>query len=97
MKIDCPTCQASINNMDIKERRRSGLFKHAKCPKCNAWLRMNPVMESIKTTGLLLLLVSSLLNIFRVIPSLEIQLSIAGVIGVSLALIATLTAKMEKV
>jgi hypothetical protein len=97
MKIDCPACQTSINNMDIKERRRSGLFKQAKCPKCNAWLRMNPVMEGIKTAGLLLLLVSSLLNVFRVIPSLEIQLSIAGVIGVSLALIATLTAKMEKV
>jgi hypothetical protein len=97
MKIDCPACQASINNMDIKERRRSGLFKQAKCPKCNAWLRMNPVMESIKTTGLLLLLVSSLLNVFRVIPALEIQLSIAGLVGVSLALIATLTSKMEKV
>ncbi|MGK0248443.1 MAG: hypothetical protein ACI910_001174 [Oleispira sp.] len=97
MKIDCPACQASINNMDIKERRRSGLFKQAKCPKCNAWLRMNPVMESIKTAGLLVLLVSSLLNVFRVIPALETPLSIAAIIGVSVALIATLTAKMEKV
>ncbi|MFT6190541.1 MAG: hypothetical protein ACJAZ6_002381 [Oleispira sp.] len=97
MKFDCPACQKNINNMDIKERRRKGIFKQAQCPECNAWLRMNPMMESIKTAGLLVLLVSSLLNVFRVMPALEAQLSIAAIIGVSLALIVTLTAKMEKV
>jgi len=97
MKFDCPACQKNINNMDIKERRRKGIFKQAQCPECNAWLRMNPMMESIKTVGLLVLLVASLLNIFKVMPALGTELSIAGVIGVSLALFVTLTAKMEKV
>ena len=58
---------------------------------------MNPMMESVKTVGLLVLLVASLLNIFKVMPALGTELSIAGVIGVSLALFVTLTAKMEKV
>jgi hypothetical protein len=95
MKINCPACQASINNMDIKERRRSGLFRQAQCPECHTWLRMNPVMESIKTTGLLVLLISSVLNILRIFPDFERELSIAGVIGVSFALFAVLKGKQE--
>ena len=56
---------------------------------------MNPVMESIKTAGLLVLLISSVLNILKVLPAFEKELSIVGVIGVSLALFAVLKGKQE--
>ena len=95
MKFDCPSCQATINNMDVKARRRQGLFQNIQCPKCDAWLRMNPKMDALKTGGLVVLLISSILNVSKVIPAFEIELSIAGLIGVSLALFSVLKGKRE--
>ena len=95
MKFDCPSCQATINNMDVKDRRRQGLFQQIQCPHCESWLRMNPTMDAIKMIGLVMLLVTSLLNILRVFPAIELELSIAGFVGVSLALISVLIGKRE--
>lgn len=95
MKFDCPSCQATINNMDVKDRRRQGLFQQIQCPQCASWLRMNPIMDAIKIAGLVMLLVTSLLNILRIFPAIELELSIAGFVGVSLALIAVLIGKRE--
>lgn len=97
MKFDCPSCQATINNMDVKARRRQGLFQNIQCPKCDTWLRMNPKMDVIKVAGLTVLLVTSLLNILRIFPNLENEFSIAGVVGVSLALFSVLKGKREVV
>ncbi len=94
MKYDCPSCHKDINNMEIKGRRREGLVLKKQCPHCNTWLRLNPIMDALKTGGLIVLLVSSILNISKVMPAFEIELSIAGLIGVSLALFSALTGKL---
>ncbi len=83
--------------MDVKARRRQGLFQNIQCPKCDTWLRMNPKMDALKTGGLVVLLISSILNVSKVIPAFEIELSIAGLIGVSLALFSVLKGKREVV
>jgi hypothetical protein len=97
VKFDCPSCQVTINNMDVKARRRQGLANQIQCPKCDSWLRLNPKIEAIKMAGLSVLLVTSVLNILLVFPEFEHELSIAGIVGVSLALFAFLKGKREVV
>jgi len=83
--------------MDVKTRRRQGLINQVQCPKCDSWLRLNPKTEAIKMVGLTALLVTSLLNIFLVFPKYEHELSIVGIVGVSLALFAFLKGKRSVV
>jgi len=97
VKFDCPSCQATINNMDVKARRRQGFFQQVQCPQCDIWLRMNPKMDAMKMVGLVVLLITSLLNILRIFPNLENELSVAGFVGVSLALFSVLKGKREVV
>ena len=95
MKFNCQSCHKDINNMDIKSRRREGLALKKQCPQCNTWLQLNPKIDALKTIGLTILLTASLLNIFRLFPAFEIELSIVSIAGISLAFFAFLAGKLE--
>lgn len=97
MKFNCPLCQATINNKDVKARRKQGIVLQRQCPQCDAWLRLNLKMEVIKNTGLVTQLIIILLNFFSVFPEYETELSVVGIFGMSLALLIILKAKREVV
>jgi len=95
VKFDCPSCQATIHNKDVKARRKEGFVLQRQCPQCDAWLRLNPKMEAVKNTGLMTQLIIILLNFFSVIPEYKTELSVVGLVGMSLALLIILKAKRE--
>jgi len=54
-------------------------------------------MEAVKNTGLITQLIIILLNFFSVFPEYKTELSVIGIIGMSLALLSILKAKREVV
>lgn len=97
MKFYCSSCHTTIHNKDVKSRRKEGFALQRQCPHCDAWLRLNPKMEAVKNTGLITQLIIILLNFFSVFPEYKTELSVIGIIGMSLALLSILKAKREVV
>jgi endogenous inhibitor of DNA gyrase (YacG/DUF329 family) len=94
MGFNCPSCQSSVNNKEVIGRRREGLVTEKQCPACGAWLRLNPKMEILKNSGLIILLITSILNIALLFPEKQIIFSIMGILGAGVALFVVLKGGM---
>ena len=97
MKPTCPSCQNKINSTDIKNTKKKGMFSEVECPYCQTWIRLNKTLEALKTLGVSLLLITSLLNIFNIQSEYSLVFSTVGFVGIFIAIIITFFGKHETV
>ena len=96
MKINCPSCAASYKTAEITQTRSTTRRVEHQCPNCSNWLRPAPRMMTVKTTGLIILLVFSLLNF--IVSDIEIRLlfSATGFVGACIAAFGLFMGKYEE-
>ncbi|KPZ60964.1 MULTISPECIES: hypothetical protein [Pseudoalteromonas] len=97
MKPTCPSCQNKINNRDIKNTNKKGIFFEVECPSCQTWIRLNKTLEIIKAAGISLLLITSLLNIFSIKSEYSLVFSTVGFVGIFIAMLITFFGKHEEI
>lgn len=97
MKITCPNCQEKINPKEIKNIKKSSIYVEKQCPGCDTWFSLSKRLTIIKTIGILLLLITSLLNIFNIMSEYSAVFSSVGFAGVLVALLITFLGKNEKI
>ncbi|WP_409439199.1 hypothetical protein [Psychromonas sp. GE-S-Ul-11] len=97
MKVTCPHCQEKISLKDIKSINKNSIYVEKQCPSCDGWFSLNKRLTKIKTLGMTLLLITSLLNIFGIKSEFSIVFSSIGLVGVLVALLITFIGKNEKV
>ena len=94
MNVACPNCKSKVDSKDIKKK---GIFIEKQCPSCQAWFCLNKTQTLVKTAGISLLLIASLLNIFNIKNEYSLIFSSIGFVGVLLAIIITFFGKYETV
>ena len=97
MKLTCPSCKEKINPKDIKNINKNSIYVEKQCPGCNTWFSLNKRLTIIKTLGISLLLITSLLNIFGIKSGYSVVFSGIGFVGVLVALLITFLGKNEKI
>ena len=97
MKVTCPNCVEKFNPKDIKNINKNSIYVEKQCPSCNTWFSLNKRLTIIKTLGISLLLITSLLNIFGIMSEYSVVFSSIGFVGVLIALLITFLGKNEKV
>lgn len=97
MKTTCPNCQEKINHKEIKNIKKNSIYLEKQCPSCDAWFSLSKRLTIIKTIGISLLLITSLLNIFDIMVEYSAVFSSIGFAGVLVALLITFFGKNEKV
>lgn len=97
MKPTCPSCHNKIKSTEIKNTNKKGIFFEAECPYCQTWIRLNKTQEIIKAAGILLLLITSLLNIFSIQSEYSLVFSTVGFVGIFIAMIITFFGKHEAI
>lgn len=95
MKTTCPHCQTTMDARKIKELRKNGLHLEKQCPHCQHWFRLMPQLMLLKTFGILLLLIGSLLNILEIKSEFSTLFSLIGFIGVLVAVVITFKGKQQ--
>lgn len=90
MGFNCPSCQSSVSNKEVIGRRRVGLITEKQCPLCGAWLRLKPKIEILKNSGLIIILITSILNIALLFPEKQTVFSIVGILGAGITLFVVL-------
>ena len=65
------------------------------CPHCQHWFRLMPQLMLLKTFGILLLLIGSLLNILEIKNEFSTLFSLIGFIGVLVAVVITFKGKQQ--
>ena len=95
MKTTCPNCQKTMDNSSIKVLRKNGLHLEKQCPHCQNWFRLIPLLMLLKTFGILLLLVGSMLNILTIKPEFSTLFSLIGFVGILVAVIITIKGKQQ--
>lgn len=97
VKVTCPNCQEIMSTKEIKNINANGIYVAKQCPRCDSWFSLSKRLTLIKTLGISLLLLSSLLNIFNIKSEYSIVFSSIGFAGVLVALLITFLGKNEKV
>ncbi|PLT24511.1 hypothetical protein [Pseudoalteromonas sp. MelDa3] len=97
MKVACPNCKSKVDSKDIKNINKKGIFIKKQCPSCCEWFGLNKAQEVLKTAGILLLLITSLLNIFSIKSEHSLVFSTVGFVGIIIAIIITFFSKHETV
>ena len=97
MNVACPNCKSKVDSKDIKNINKKSIFIEKQCPSCQAWFCLNKTQTLVKTAGISLLLIASLLNIFNIKNEYSLIFSSIGFVGVLLAIIITFFGKYETV
>jgi len=97
MKPTCPSCQNKINSTDIINTNKKGIFIEKQCPSCLEWFGLNKTLEVLKTAGISLLLITSLLNIFSIKSEYSSIFSTVGFAGIFIAMLITFFSKHEAI
>ena len=97
MKPTCPCCHHKIKSTEIKNTNKKGIFFEVECPYCQTWIRLNKTQEIIKAAGILLLLITSLQNIFSIQSEYSLVFSTVGFVGIFIAMIITFFGKHEAI
>lgn len=97
MKLTCPNCKTIIATKDIKKVNTNSLFIGNQCPSCQAWFCLNKTQTILKISGIFLLLITSLLNIFNIKAEYSLAFSVIGFMGIFVALIITFFGKYDAV
>ena len=87
MKKTCPNCQQQINTKKISMQQKNGIHLDSQCPSCDTWFRLKFPLAILKMLGILLLLLTSLLNIFTIKSEFSLLFSMVGFIGIFIALL----------
>ena len=97
MNVACPNCKSKVDSKDIKNINKKGIFIEKQCPSCREWFGLNKTQEVLKTAGILLLLITSLLNIFSINSEYSLVFSTIGFVGIFIAIIIIFFGKHETV
>jgi len=97
MKPTCLSCHNKIKSTEIKNTNKKGILFEVECPYCQTWIRLNKTLEVLKTLGVSLLLITSLLNIFNIQSEYSLVFSTVGFVGIFIAMIITFFGKHEAI
>jgi hypothetical protein len=97
MNITCPNCQETVHTKSIKTVKKNGINLEKKCPFCGNWFHLKTSLTLVKTLGLSLLLIASLLNIFTIKSEFSLIFSCIGFIGIVISLLVTFWGKQESI
>ena len=96
MKTTCPHCQELVDNKKIKVIHKNGIYLDKECPSCNNWFRLKSPLAFLKTAGISLLLITSLLNIFNVKSEFSLLFSSIGFVGIFVSVLVIFFGQYEK-
>jgi len=91
--MQCPNCGHAIKAAKIMEKQtKFGMVEKFRCPDCNTWLSLKRGPLAIRSIGLVLVFLGSVLGMVQSAPD---NIVIAGVAfsGAVLALVATIVNK----
>ena len=87
--MQCPNCGQAIKAVKITEKQtKFGMLEKFRCPNCNAWLSLKSGLLILKSIGLILVILGSVLGMFQS-PANNIVFAGVAFFGAVLALVAT--------
>jgi len=97
VKVTCPYCQEKLTPKAIKNINKNGIYVAKQCPSCDSWFSLSKPLTILKTLGISLLLLTSLLNMFDIKSEYNLIFSGIGFAGILVAILITFLGKNEKV